>query len=298
MTTTAHTLSFITDRRQFGNYRKFVPREWAFLLEEPTKAHLMIGLEFHHHPAGLCICTMNPMFAYCDISFLSLEKEAQQGQNYLDLFKYCAEKAKQRGIKYLTFLHAPQSNPKPLNETLERMHWQKPRLLKRLIQIDSRTFHPSWLHTPRPLPPEFEIFPWAELPDNGRFEVKKYIEQRGLPDYLSPFNTPEFLQPLNSLGLRLLDGQVIGWMVCHTFPEQPDLIQYSSFYIDPEFQRFAYAIQLLREAIYHQQAGPLPQASFEINLRDSSSSWLKFVDKQLCPYADKIEDFVRQNYIL
>lgn len=300
ITVASFTPSALDPQKREG-YLQMIPQKWAPLFDLPhSPSTLFIGLETDGEPQGLCICSLSKTFGYCDLAYFYLKPNIETVQNYTRLFNGCIEKARAAKMRYLTILYPlPAGDIKtPLIQTLESMGWQKRRLWSRRFNFDCRIFHPSWMHTPQKPTNQFHIFPWTELLQHERTQVKKHMEQYNLPDYLSPFYQEEFLQSANSVGLRDAKGRVVGWVITHTFSDEPKCVHYSCFYIHPEIQRLSISIQLLREAIKRQQTSNFPYSTFEVSIPDSDATWLKFINKRLAPEALKITDFARQIYIL
>jgi len=289
------------NQKRREEYQKLANSEWYQLLDSPpTQSTLFVGLENEGRPLGLCICSFCKLYGYCDFSFLHLQPEIETSQNYLTLFHYCAEKARMAGIRYLT-IHYPLSaggSETPLIQALNAMEWRQPILWSQTLEFDCRTFHPDWLHTTHSTESRFQIFPWIELTEKEATQVKNHIEQYNLSEYLSPFYHLKYQQSANSIGLRNEEGKVVGWVITHTYPDQPAHVHYSCFYIHPEFQRLPISIQLLREAICLQQKSTLPYSIFDVSIRDSDATWLKFINKRLAPHALQVTNFVQQKFIL
>jgi hypothetical protein len=86
-------------------------------------------------------------------------------------------------------------------------------------------------------------------------------------------------------------GEVIGWIVTHTFPDNPKAILYSSLYIDSDHQFKGLSIRLLQEAILTQQRHPeFTGAYCEINMELSEPNWTRFLERRLIPYSLSVEE--------
>jgi hypothetical protein len=136
------------------------------------------------------------------------------------------------------------------------------------------------------LPDEFTIFPWAELTAQERqtIEQRQQVES-WYPPVLTPFQEEDRLEPLNSLGLRY-QGQVVGWMITHRVA--PDTIQYTSLFIQQEFQQLGRTIALIAEAIKRQIAGGVPYGIFMIDVENKTM--VKFFRRRLQPYMTSLTE--------
>jgi hypothetical protein len=86
----------------------------------------------------------------------------------------------------------------------------------------------------RPLPSEYELFPWVELRPEERADI--LTRQRAAewyPETLSPFPEEERIEPVSSLGLRF-HGQVVGWCITHRM--KPDTIRFFRLFIRRDLQ--------------------------------------------------------------
>lgn len=282
-------------------YRKLATWEWAEQLDAPPVSTVwFIGLEDEDSPLGLCICTLDKFSGYCDISYLRLTPEIAIATNYIALFSYLTEMARLQGIRFLSLLYpAPADGAvDPLIQALDAMNWQPPRLWSKQLTFDVQAYRSDWLYSKSADLSPLEIFPWAELSETEAQSVRHHFEQYNLPAPLSPFLQSKWVQPINSLGLRDANGNIVGWVITHTFPETPDNVRYSCFYVHPDLLRSAASIHLLRQSILLQKKSGIPYATFDFGMRDTEGSWQKFIEKRLAPHALKITDFLQRRYIL
>jgi GNAT superfamily N-acetyltransferase len=102
---------------------------------------------------------------------------------------------------------------------------------------------PAW-------PADCEVFPWAELTAREREELRA---AEWYPPILSPFNEPERIEPLNSLGLRYR-GSVAGWMLTHRIAAET--LRYTSLFVRPEVPAKGVGFAMVVEAVRRHLASP------------------------------------------
>ncbi len=169
-----------------------------------------------------------------------------------------------------------------LERVLRKRGWDAPEARRVLIKVAARDIRTApWLAAAdHPLPPPYEVFPWAELGADERAALQQ--EQARAPFFpaeLTPFQLEDRLEPLNSLGLRR-DGQVVGWVVTHRL--QPDLIQYTSLFVRDGVPK-GRIISLLAEAVRRQCTARVPGLLCMIDAENTAM--LRFAARRLEPYT-------------
>ncbi len=173
----------------------------------------------------------------------------------------------------------------PLATVLNNDAWEEPELSMLKYFFDGFTFNPPWLNTPPKFPKVVRKFPWKKLTPNEKKVLLHKLGQGRIPLNISPFGMDEnLIEPLNSLGLRY-KREVIGWCVTQRTAE--DTIKYAFLYMDPEFLFIGNPVRLLADSIHIQTASTVQWAEFDVNIDQSSLSWLNFVEKRLAPYAQR-----------
>ncbi len=140
---------------------------------------------------------------------------------------------------------------KPSTAALERVmakcEWPEP-YPKHLVCTSDKRMYP-WMAEYK-LPPEFEVFRWAEITDEDRASLRRSQEVEGwVPPDLWPFDYEETMEPANSVGVRY-KGQVVGWVI--TQPREPDAVCYSCSYMRPDLQRRGRLVAAYAEAVRRQ----------------------------------------------
>jgi hypothetical protein len=132
------------------------------------------------------------------------------------------------------------------------------------------------------------VFPWTELTYYEAVQLNERCRRGEIPAEVNPFYGSSAFEPLNSLGLRY-EGRVVGWMV--TERVSPTIINYRNLYIDYEFQKKGYAIQLLVDALNIHCRHQIKWGMFKLNVLQATSHWLKFIRRRLSPHAEYIFEY-------
>ena len=195
-----------------------------------------------------------------------------------------AQEEKMLGMEW-TFDQDSASAP-AIEKILASLGWSPPILYLIRLHFDAYAFNPPWIHRPFLLPTDMHFFSWKDLLPQDK-ETIQYLRAQGrfLP-YLSPLYQEESIDLETSIGLRK-EGALVGWSITR----RPDssTILYSSLYIDSSLLYAGYGIQLLIESIRRHKKLPIPNALFEINLKEIDPSWWHFVNKRLLPLTSKVE---------
>lgn len=277
---------------QAKDYVHFATWREISLLESRQKNLLFLGIQESGIPSGLAILALNSLNGYADVSFLNVGNHLQRTDVYTKVLESLAIRAKKKGLRLLTMCSPPFA---PLDEAMNLCHWSEPHPWLLRLHFDCYTFNPTWFTRRHALPPKFSFISLADLTVEQERQIEHHLDQYNVKCYLSPLNDRNHLQPINSLGLAE-NGQIIGWMATHTFPDTPNSINYSSLYISPEFHHSGYAIVLLAEAIRLQQASSLRESSLELRNTEIQPGWMKFVKNRLIPYSSKQVQSFRREY--
>lgn len=155
-----------------------------------------------------------------------------------------------------------------------------------LYFFDIFAFHPPWFDKEYPLPPGFSFLLWKDVDIKEKERLAILQERFSFHYFISPNAESSIIQPINSLGL-LFEDKVVGWVITHTAPFEPDTIRYSAFYVEPEYLAKGVAVPLLQKSIQLQQQSPLQWGFFTINLEYTEKRWLKFVNQRIKSNAYK-----------
>lgn len=173
---------------------------------------------------------------------------------------------------------------------LTKAGWTPPRRTILRCDFHVPSFSAPWLKD-YPLPKGYELFFWRDLSDSEWQRLHYLQEQLSFPLSVTPFATRYALEPLNSLGLRSAAGEVDGWMLTHRLDIAT--VRYSALFVRPALRPLGCPLLLLSNAIFLQKAHPeIPHALCEVNILQSSPSWVRFVERRLAPYASKVSYFL------
>jgi GNAT superfamily N-acetyltransferase len=85
------------------------------------------------------------------------------------------------------------------------------------------------------LPPNSEIFPWAELPAEEGEALRRSQAERGwIPTDLEPWRCDQNFDRVSSVGLRK-SGEIVGWVINHRMT--PDLVSFTISFMRPDLAR-------------------------------------------------------------
>ena len=287
-------------------YSAMVPQEFQQVLEGRSPFHREQGItlalamtDAEGHPVGIALATYHNSFSLSELHYFHITKEWATQEN-IEALQNAIEEAliqkKSRIVSY-RFTHGHSQETRNKLALLYARGWSRPKRYMLRCYFDAPTFNAPWLHDRYELPASFTLFPWKELLASERQRLLHFIEQGRIIRFTSPFADEQYIQPINSLGLRH-QSEVVGWMITHTLPDRPDTIRYSSLFIYPELRRYGAAIQMLATAIQLQQASPIRSSYCEFDLELLESSWLTFIEKRLVPYAKETETIYRISKLL
>lgn len=171
--------------------------------------------------------------------------------------------------------------PDPIEEQLVLKGWGQKTKLSTRYYFDCYAFKPKWFTKIHRLPKGFSLVPWHSLRAEEKIRLRRMEEKSAFHPFISPFEDEEHIQKINSLGL-LHEGEIVGWMITHTLPEEPDIIRYSSLYVAPEYLSKGPAAILLKESIDLQKRSPLRWSYFQVTWAFTDARWLRFINNRLC----------------
>lgn len=253
--------------------------------EKVASKTIAIGAASNGEPIGLLLANLTAMSA--EISYIFVKEQFRNKNVASNLLQFLDKKLEQDKFAITFASYESSISSKPILEHifLEKLKWHGPRLHYIKCKFDSFAFDPPWLHLEYPLPIGFEIFSWSELLQEEKDKLRHANEKGLIPDFISPFNEEEKIEPLNSLGIRY-KGAVIGWMITHRV--SPDTILYASFFIKKEWQHGGVAVRLLCDAIKLQKQTKIAWALLEANILKTEPSWIKFIERRLVPYSHEV----------
>lgn len=254
----------------------------------PSFRWIAVEAQLDGQLAGLALAEIYPLNKIAKLESLVI-KESFSGQGiWRALFSFMQEllvqEEKMRGMEWTYDQDSPSA--RAMEKILASLGWAPPVPYLIRLHFDAYAFNPPWIHRSPPLPYNMQFFPWSKLSPQDRGVIENLGRQGRFLPYLSPLHNEEKVDFETSVGLRK-DGVLVGWSV--TQRPDPATILYYSLYIDNSLSTGGYGIRLLVESIRRHKKLPIPQALFEIKLKEIDPAWWNFVNKRLLPLAAKIE---------
>lgn len=272
-----------------------VPAVLAALIPDQAKPYLssnqglILIANLDGQQVGITLVRMEALTFSGEIEALGVLENYRQRGIGTALLLAVEQELKRSGCLLVTFVWEANDSFAPyLRKILQHQEWHEPQLFIRRYHFDVQAFHPRWYERNRPVPPEYELFPWHQITQQERQTVDHQLSAGTYPSSVYPFgHDEELIEPINSLGLRH-QGVLVGWMITHRV--NPDTIRYSHLYVRDDYRHRGISILLLTEAIRRQQASTVPLSTFEIRLSQIHKRWLRFVERRLAPFAQAISE--------
>lgn len=251
--------------------------------------HLIFAVFDGEEIQGFALVVFLPTFSLGDIKQFYL-KESPTKQEAAKLLLQCIENSL-KSLGCLIIQHQYDEDEGGPTPFIEQFLFSQGFGLKSLrmarLYFDIFAFLPKWFLKERPLPPGFSFFPWKEVSAIELMKLQRMQEQFTVHPFISPTDEEESMQPINSIGLRY-KNKLIGWMVTHTLPYEPDQIRYSAFYVSPEYLNRGVAVPLLQHSLRLQQRSPIQWGYLLLNFGYTDKRWLRFVEARIRPNAYRL----------
>jgi len=278
--------------------RELSPHKKAAVFKRAKHYHTeLILIKNGESIEGAAIVQMKAPLA--EIVALVIVNQKQYAEIAKALIQTCEEQMRRGGAHVISHLFSPGHWDGAMREEIlvKHLHWSAPKPFLIRLDFDCYSFHPKWYDRGCSLPVGFSLFPWKDIQENDLEIIAFLHRNEQFHTSVLPTRHPDALQTINSLGLRHHD-QLIGWMVTHTFPEEPETIRYSSLFITRAYRGSGLAIQLLIKAIKLQQASPIRWSYCEVNEQLSHAPWLKFLKYRLSPYTTSVSRYMQSTRAL
>lgn len=252
--------------------------------------YIAIAAIENDEPVGLLLATATKTFYVAEIHSLYIDEKFRHQQIATNLMIYLEQELIKSSCIMITLLYPSDlPNTSIFKSLLKKLQWNDPIPHIDRYLFEGKIFQPSWLFKNYRYPEDITIFPWKDLNATERKELLRQETQSRFPQEVSPFLDEARIEPLNSLGMKR-NGEIIGWMITHR--HDPLTICYSSLYIESEYLFTSLSTRLLIEAIKIQKAAidkghPALLALFNLNRNQTNSSWQRFIQKRIAPYAQK-----------
>ncbi len=138
-----------------------------------------------------------------------------------------------------------------LERILTKQKWQLPKEDLIIVKVRVENILELFVRDQLYLPDEYSFTPFLQLSveDKQLIESQKG-EENAFLDYLDPFLEAGSIYGPSSLAIKYQD-HIVGWLISHLIA--PDLIEYTSLYIDREHRSFKLAHFLMRQGVINQQ---------------------------------------------
>jgi GNAT superfamily N-acetyltransferase len=247
---------------------------------------LAVTAAYQGKPIALALASLRKYVGLVDVHTMFVYPQHRRHHVGTRLLAKLQNTAKQEGGELISLHYElDEENTPAVEKILLANGWTESRLFLIRCFYDAYAFQPPWFRMHYTYPPSWKEVPWTTLSHEEMDALRLEQSQHSFPAIVSPFNDESHIAPFNSLVLKSGD-EIIGWIITHSTAQ--DTIRYSALYIRPRFHFFGYAIKLLVDAIYLQKKSPIQWAFFELPIVNVRPSWVKFIQRRLIPYADKV----------
>jgi len=281
-------------------YESLVPKELSSLLlgkdpQDPNSIILAYGILCETKPVGIILASCNQTLERLDIRHFFVHPSYRNQQLGHRLLLAILEEAKKLNIHFFFLLYPSEESWSPaLEKILIDVDWKiRPFMIRCLYDVD--TFDTPWIHKDYHYPQGYEEFLWLELSTDEKQQLHIQQIQRAFPAAVSPFFEEDRIEPRNSLGLRF-QGRIVGWIITHRI--DPETIRYTTLFVERSLWHTGISMKLLADSIHLHLKNKTKWAILEIPLLQVHSSWVRFANRRLLPYADKVTHLMQAwNYV-
>ncbi len=247
------------------------------------------GATLDGHGIGVVLATAHTKIHIAYIHCLAIKDPFADENLVFSLLQMITQLLIEKGITFATFIYSPEDAISAILEKIfPQNQWQGPQPFSVECLFNAKEFDPPWWYKNIELEQGVEEFLFKNLTKEEQKNLWHRHEQLSIPAFIFPFgHEKNLIEYKNSLGLRY-KGKVVGWMITHRI--EPDRIRYSLLYLEKDFAHTRYWLKLLIDSLRIHR-NKIPRATYgllEINLKQISQRWLKFIEKRLFPHALKI----------
>lgn len=251
----------------FPAYRHLLALQPCF--RHPEENHprqiqpLAIGAWESGEPAGLLVAEL-PMESGADPELLSLfvtSERRREGIATALIERLEQEIEKRQFDKLLAVYMTGKPGIEAVERIFQKRRWQPPETRMVSVKFDlEKLAEAAWLRRYK-LGPEYEIFPWVELGQDEREELRVSHEKLGwIAADLLPWDYENTeIEPLTSVGVRY-KGKVVGWVLNHRLSE--DTIRYTCSFIHKGLGRLGKIVPLYGESFRRSRQAGFAQGMF------------------------------------
>ncbi|MBA3286009.1 MAG: hypothetical protein H0U27_13260, partial [Nitrosopumilus sp.] len=236
-----------------------------------------------------CIALLNTNVNMLDVLHIEVDIAHRNRHIGRTLLGKVQEEATKLGAKTFSFIY-PLDQPETvaIEKILDANQWKGSRkfLIRALFDPSTFKFNAPIMHLQYEYPPGYREFLWKDLKESQREDLLHRERQGHFSRAISPFREEEIMEPLNSLGLEY-EGRVVGWLINHHI--DPDIIRYTSFYIEPSLKYKGLAMKLMSDSlILHGDLMFHKHGLTEVPYLQVHPSYINFVERRLVPLAEKV----------
>ena len=177
-----------------------------------------------------------------------------------------------------------------LEAVLGATGWSRPQETMTFAKADPNTLMKlDWIKQQSSCPPRLtEPVYWENLTTSDRASIKRQLDAGNAPSEVSPFWEEENIAADISLGLRR-DGDIVGWMVCHTIPVLPHHIRYSRSFACPVRAGRGNGPWLMANAVKRHLASSYYEENPRImfDLMSDNTPMVRLFEKRIKPAVDE-----------
>ncbi len=258
-------------------------------VDSPPIQPLAIRASEDGRPVGLALAEL-PLTADREPELLSVFVEPKfRGRGVgTRLMERAAQEVDRAGFSRLRAVYNTGTPGGPIVEHLfEKCGWQTPVLRSVTVRFTpEEAMRVPWLDKVS-LPPQYEIFPWLQITESERNELRRsHEESPWIAEDLLPWDyETESLEPITSLGLRY-KGRIVGWVLNHRIDEET--IRYTCSFIRKPLGRMGRILPLFSESLRRLDQAGCTNCTFVTPLFHKGMA--SFARRWIGPYVSSIQE--------
>ena len=183
------------------------------------------------------------------------------------------------------FMEGPEKRT-DLRGLIRKSAWSEPELRTHVVGLPlDRIQEASWMRRRRPLPPDFQVFPWKELKPEEEATLRDDQQKSGWPDpEVFPFYYGPRFEPHTSFGVRYR-GRVVGWVVNHEYDERT--LRFTCSFLREDLQKLGRLVELYARSVERMRS----TTAFErgiLTVPVRFPAMVAFARRHLMPFSDDV----------
>ncbi|MCH2171887.1 GNAT family N-acetyltransferase [Myxococcota bacterium] len=175
-----------------------------------------------------------------------------------------------------------------LRRLIAKQNWSEPALRHHVIRISLEDIMKSpWMQRRRPLPPDFQVFPWKDLTSEEIDSLQNDHREKAWPDsQVFPFRYGPKFEPNTSFGVRF-QGRVVGWVVNHVY--NSNTLRFTCSFLREDLQKLGRLVELYARSVDRMKSS----TNFErgiLTVPVEYPAMVAFARRHLMPFADEIRE--------